>query len=127
MTHQSVLADFIPLRRKRDAGNYWHLEMAMLSLPTTTQNAFCTAVSDRQLVLKSTIPSFTSLQEQEVHWFPQEGIVVKPTLTPELAIVVFTGSVLQEQVLWVLKLMFDLCQTRHPLQNSEVSKAFFYP
>lgn len=25
----------------------------------------------------------------------------------------------------VLKLMFDLCQTSHPLQNSEVSKAVF--
>lgn len=27
MTHQSVLSDFIPLRRKGDVGKHWHLEM----------------------------------------------------------------------------------------------------
>lgn len=93
MTHQSVLADFIPLRRKRDAGNYWHLEMAMLSLPTTIQNVFHTAVSDRQLVLKSSLHCL-QLQEQELHWLPEEGIVVKQTLISKLAVTVFTGSVL---------------------------------
>lgn len=91
MTHQSVLADFIPPRRKGDAGNYRHLEMAVLSLPTTTLNVLCTAVSDRQLVLKSTF--LHCLQEQEVHWSSQKGLVAKQTLIPKLAMMVWYSQV----------------------------------
>lgn len=122
MTHQSVLADFIPLKRKGDAGRYWHLEMAVLSLPTTTQNILCTAVSDRQLVLKSTVPSLYA--ESRGISVSTRGNCGKQTLIPKLAIMVFTGSVLQRTNTVVLKLMFDISQTNHSLSNSEVSDFF---
>lgn len=121
MTHQSVLADFIPLRRRGDAGNYWHLEMATLSVLTATQNVLCTTVIGNwfwsQLFLHC-------LQEQE-HQFPQEGLVAKQTLMPKLAVMIFTASVLRASIM-VLKLVFAICQTNYPFPNSEVSD-FFIP
>lgn len=79
-------------QRKGDTGNYWRLEMAILSLLTATQNVHCIAVSDRQLVLKSTVPSLSTGARDIL--VPQEGLVAKQTLIPKLAITVFTGSVL---------------------------------
>lgn len=85
----------------------------------------CVAVSDRQLVLKSTIPSLSSLQEQEAHWFPQEGIVAKQTKyqVGYYAIHRFCAASTSTMV---LKLMFDLCQTSYPIWKCKVSKAVFF-
>lgn len=109
MTHQSVLADFIPLRRKRDAGNYWHLEMAMLSLPTTTQNVFRTAVSDRQLVLKSTLPSLSSVARARVTLVARRRNCGKTNFNIKIGCYSIHRFCAVRAGTMVLKLLFDLC------------------
>lgn len=94
VTHQSELSDFIPLKRKGDVGNHWHLEIAMLL--TTTQNVLCAAVSDRQEGLKSSLPSL-SARAKDVLWFLQKGVLAGEILMPKLAV---TAFVLQEKVQW---------------------------
>lgn len=85
----------------------------------------CTAVSDRQLVLKSTIPSLSSLQEQAVQWFPQEGIVATQTKYQVGGYAIHRFCAAKTSTL-ALKLMFDLCQTSYPVWKSKVTKVIVF-
>lgn len=123
MTHQPVLADFIPPRRKGDAGNYWHLEMAMPSLLTTTQNALCIAVSDRQLVLKSTVPSLSAGAKDTL--VSTRGTCGKTNFNTKVGYYGIHRFCTTRTRIMVFKLMFDICQTSHHYQTLKFVKQFF--
>lgn len=101
----------------------WHLEIAMLFLPTTTQNVLCIAVSDRQLVLKSSVPSLsagargtlvsTRRNCGKTNFNTKVGYFIHRFCTTR------TGTM-------ALKLMFGICQTNHPLTNSQVSETIYF-